>query len=405
MAKLAKYLPEHGWDVLVLCSDERNPIQFDPELASEIPAAVEVRRVRGPFNWIGGRAVSTASDARRSRWLGRFVRPAVRLARAFLLPDRWIGWAWKVSSLTTLDLGPIDVVLSSGPPHSTHMAAKRLASRLAVPFVADLRDDWSSDPFGWNFAPWQDPINAALERRTIRRASHVVVVSKAMAIDVGKRHPSLEPKLAVIPNGFDFDDFEGIERHRNHDRRPPRLLFAGRLLDEHDIGNLLNVVAELNEKSTTVTLDFLGSVEPLKAEQLRQYAGAGWLRIRPVVPHRQAVQEMANADALIVPTLKPGRGSEGVMTGKIFECLAARRPILLIGTPSAARDLLKVVGGGVWADPTIPGSLVGAVKQVLEAATDPTFRGAPDEVIARYDRRVLANVWSNLLKRELRRTD
>jgi glycosyltransferase involved in cell wall biosynthesis len=405
MAKLAKYLPEHGWDVLVLCSEERNPIQFDPGLASEIPAEVEIRRIRGPLNRLGGKATTSVASASRGRGLGVLARFAVKVARTALIPDRWIGWAWTVSRMPLRDLRRVDVVLSSGPPHSTHIAARRLAARLGVPFVADLRDDWSTDPFGWNVAPWQGPLNELLERRTLPQAERLVVVSAPMKAGVESRLPAVSGRVDVLPNGFDPADLAGLPRREpRRPEDPIHILFAGRLLANQTLGRLPEALRAMQkELQGGVRLDLVGVVDPIHINAAHEHLGSN-VTARGHLPHRDALAAMALADVLLLVILG-GAMLDANMTGKIFEYLGLRRPILALAPSGVARELVVSSGAGAAADPANLEDCVAAVRTVVAMANDPDFGGAPDEVLAMYDRRVLAGRWSDLLDTVVSRSD
>jgi hypothetical protein len=163
MAKLAKYLPERGWSVTVIASDERSPVLLDESLAQDLAGRVDIVSIRGPLNKIGGSATGAVAGAWRSGRMRNAIGAVIAAGRSVIVPDRWIGWALAASRQDLPRLGAVDVVLSSGPPHSAHLAGVILAGRLGVPLVVDLRDDWAGNPFGRNVGPWQPIANRRLE--------------------------------------------------------------------------------------------------------------------------------------------------------------------------------------------------------------------------------------------------
>jgi hypothetical protein len=146
-------------------------------------------------------------------------------------------------------------------------------------------------------------------------------------------------------------------------------------------------------------------IDPGHLRRLERYASTSWLSSRPTVPHREAVRAMRAADVLLVVTLSQVHDSAPNMTGKIFECLAARRPILLIGPPSAARTLLESTQAGAWADPEVPGSVESGLNRALAMASDPSYRGVESVAIEPYDRRRQATRWSAVLGRVIQGSD
>jgi glycosyltransferase involved in cell wall biosynthesis/SAM-dependent methyltransferase len=399
MTKLAKYLPEFGWDVTVVCSDERNPIIRDDSLLADIPESVRVIRVKGPLNRLGGRATAGVAAGRQRGRLRPLADAAVAIGRAVMLPDRWIGWAVRVSQMSSAELGHPDVIISSGPPHSSHLAAARLSRRLAVPFVVDLRDDWASDPFGWNKAPWRPTIDKALERRCLDRASQIVVVSEGMRRALAARRPSAASRIELIPNGYDPADLAGLpERTIPGADDPIRFLFAGRLLANQSAGGFYQAFGEYAREGRRATLEMVGQIDPSHVAQARAAIDPAALTISDFVSHAEVMDRIAAADVLVVIILG-GPGAAGNMTGKLYEYVAARRPILLIGPNGDAARMLRSPGLGVVARPDHPAEILDAIKQVAALSRTPHFHGAADSLLHQTDRRTQAGTWAHVLRK------
>jgi glycosyltransferase involved in cell wall biosynthesis len=290
------------------------------------------------------------------------------------------------------------VIVSSGPPHSAHLAAKRLARRLGVPFVVDLRDDWASDPFGYDIVPWQGWLNRRFERAVVRSASAIIAVTEPMQAAVLARHPEQRQSVLLIPNGFDPADFEEVERYAPSQDGVTEILFAGRLMDQESLGDLYEALDALNSEGEHVRLRIVGVVERRQLALLEPYRDRPWLRLHGPVPHKAAVQAMVQADVLLVVTLQGGSGASPNMTGKIYECLAAGRPIVLIGPQSAASGLIRSLGVGAHADPAEPGAIRAAVLSAIQQAR---AGGAhPNQLLLpAFDRRDHAHQWAAILRR------
>jgi hypothetical protein len=118
--------------------------------------------------------------------------------------------------------------------------------------------------------------------------------------------------------------------------------------------------------------------------------------IEAPVSHAEAIRRMKAAGVLVV-ILNAREAWAGTITGKVFEYLAVRRPILLVGPRGAASDLIEQSGAGVVGDPRDAAALEASIEKVAALAIDPEFTGASDEVLARYDRRHQAEAWSGIL--------
>jgi glycosyltransferase involved in cell wall biosynthesis len=400
VAKLVRYLPGLGWDVTVVCSDEARPEINDVELADEIPSEVRVRRVRGPFRRLGGgatRAVTSAWRAGRSR---RLLGAVTAVARSVLLPDRWIGWAAAVARLPVDAVGQPSVIVSSGPPHSVHLAGARLASRLGVPLVMDLRDEWAGNPFMSTVAPWQSWANRRLEAMCLKQATRVVVVSPLMRDALVMRVPGIAGRVSVIRNGFDPDDLIELPARVAADpARSVTLLYAGRLLNRQESGRFFEALGEIAQRAPgSICLELLGQIDPDQVAAATTFLGTAGLNVRPPTSHREALAAMARADILVVFTGGGGAGA-GTMTGKLYEYLALRRPVVLIGPAGDAADLVLASGAGVVAWPDDLDGINRSLEAAIAMARDPTFAGATDAFLEPYDRRRLAEAWSVELKR------
>jgi glycosyltransferase involved in cell wall biosynthesis len=398
MAKLVKYLPQNGWQVTVLCSDEQRPLIEDHRLLAEIPSSVRILRIRGPLHRIGGSATGAVADAWKNGRATLVTRLAVNAGRAVLLPDRWVGWALAASRVHVSTLDHPDVILSSGPPHSTHLAATELSRRLRVPFVADMRDEWAGNPFDANVVPWQAWANSRLESWCMERASRVVVVSDLMRQRLVERRPQMADRVVALPNGFDPEDMVAAPaRLAVGPTDPVRFLYAGRLNRQQQVGRFFERFGLFAAGTPPAcSLDLLGTLDPDHVRAARASITPGAITVRMTIPHNDAVQAMARADVLVMVTTGGGAGP-ATMTGKLYEYLALRRPILLIGRDGAAAELVRSSGAGVAADPDDAAQIDQALARVIEIARDDRFKGASDEIVQRFDRRSLAADWSALL--------
>lgn len=398
MTKLVKYLPGLGWNVTVISSDERYPEVVDETLLDEIPPSVRVMRIRGPFRGLGGAATGAVRAGGRRTFLAPLISIAKATARAFLIPDRWIGWALKVGSLPLDTFNRPDIVLSSGPPHSAHLAGSGLARRLGIPHVVDLRDDWGGNPLHAHPAPWHGPIDRLLERRTLRRAARIVTIYETSRATLAKRFPGLATRTVAIPNGFDPADLVGLpSRVPATAGRPVQFLFAGSLRGTQDVGRFFEVFGERARASpATLHLTLLGYVSPQHVAWARDAIPSDALDVQPPVSHRAALEATAAADVLVLFTGGGGAGAD-TLTGKLFEYLALRRPILLIGPPGPAAELVANSDAGAVGSQDDVRGLEAAVDGASAMAMAQTFPGADQALLDTFHRRQLARRYSDLL--------
>jgi glycosyltransferase involved in cell wall biosynthesis len=200
----------------------------------------------------------------------------------------------------------------------------------------------------------------------------------------------------VIKNGFDPADLEALPSRGPIGGRPVRFLYAGRLLNQQSVGAFWRSFGELASRpGRPMRMQLLGWIEPDQLEEARRHIGPN-LEATESVPHRVALEAMARADVLVVVTEGGGAGP-GTMTGKLYECLALRRPILLIGPPGDAAELVLRANAGVAVEPSDSAGMEEAIREVADLARSREFEGAPEEFLRQFDRRHLAAEWAKLL--------
>ena len=338
--KMSRYLPEFGWDVTVLTVDPAHAAYPDPDpsMLGDVPPGVTVERTRA---WDPYAAYARLLGARKSDLVGvaglnaaDASGPKQRLAawlRAnVFLPDARVGWvpfALRRARQLHADR-PFDAVVTTAPPMSLHLVGLAFARATGVPWVADFRDPWT-DRYDLQKLPRSRAalaLDRALERAVLRRASRVVTVSPALARSLGARRGRA---VDVIPNGFDEADFSG-------DAPAPApghftLAFVGNLSEHYDLSALWAALARLGDEDHGATrLRVVGNLAPALRAGLEAHGLSGILDAVPYVPHAEAVAEMRRADALLLP-IPRAAGAEGILTGKLFEYLAAGRPVVGIG--------------------------------------------------------------------------
>ncbi len=324
-SKLAKYLPRHGWRPWVITSG-RLVEPLDPELEHDA-REVEVLRVGSlepPARWLRSRLLSLL----------------YRLVRLVSVPDVGVWWVPSAyrAAVRRAEAGAPRAIVATGGPFSTFLVAVALRRRLSVPLVLDLRDPWTENPRrfprAW-YVFWRDPIERAMERFTLRRADRVVVVNAQMKELLLLGRDDARASVVVIPNGVDTEDFaDRLPRPAALPEDTVNVVYVGTLHDEYHprrtLGEGLRRFMELRAE-VDVHLHVFGDNRVLALPGLE-----GRLHFHGYVAHRQAIAAMQAADVLLLLT----GGHAHDQTGKIFEYLAASRPMLAVAhEDSAARHV------------------------------------------------------------------
>lgn len=400
VTKLVKYLHRLGWDVEVGSSDEPLANAVDPALLDEIPPPVRVHRVRAPGNILARRATSHAKHAlsRGSTLFRTLLRIRSLVRSAFAIPDRWLPWALTVASYPHFRRP--DVIVASGPPHSVHIAAAALAKRWTVPYVADLRDEWTLRPLTRSRLPWRRVIEGALERWSLTQAAAVVVVSDSSRARYQARYKQLSNKLIVIPNGFDPEDIDQLDLPARSRNGELVIGYAGSFQVGTDVRPLFDALARIAKTGVgdrSVKIHLVGPILPETVDLARRRIPDSALKVTEFVSHREALRLMAGWDAGLM-IANDGKAS---LAGKLYEYLALQKPVAVIAPPGPATQLVEESATGTVGHPASVVEIEAAVRDALAMSDE--FGGIPDDLLSKYDRRRQAHRWSTLLERLTRR--
>ena len=368
--KFATHLPAHGIETHVLAPDDPKWLHSDPGLAP--PTQAWVHRAR----YLGPRARRLADELHGSRGLDRLSRQARSLSRRVLVPDENVAWNLTAipAAVRIVRSEEIDVVLTTSPPNSVHLIGAAVKRTTGVRWVADLRDSIATHPHRRverAAIRAKEKVSASVARLVARQADVIVAASDAIADEA----LGLEPRGVVetILNGADFDDFAGLEYHRGERFR---ITHTGSFFGKRDPRPFLSALAESGLED--VVARFVGDFRVADREWAESLGLGARLELHPYVSRREALALQRDSDALLLLIPDAGGRGEGVLSGKVFEYLAAERPILAAVPPDgAAADLIQETNAGIVAPPDDVPALVGALRALHDAWAAGTLDGTP----------------------------
>ena len=353
-----RHLPRHGWDCTVMCAGPEDYWVRDETLAARVPQETEVIRVRGGSALSAWLRLSRGTAGRRP---GRLFGGLRALSDWWLLPDSYAGWAARArrAAEKRLARGDIDVVLSSSPPDSAHLAVPapppdRVASVAGRrrPWVVDFRDPW----VGLHFREPPTRLHAwrqtALERGVIRGASLVLAASRTHADDLEQRFPGGtpgRPRVVHLPNGFEPDTDDGQERAPAPDPGHFVLAWTGTLSQMPDAGVFLEALHDLfarrPEARRRIRATLAGPFDADYADRAAALGLTGIVSFPGPLAHADARALQRAADVLVL--WKP-RGYRTMVPGKLYEYLDAGRPLLaVLDAEDECAALVRRAGGTV----------------------------------------------------------
>ena len=342
--KFATHLPAHGIETHVLAPDDPKWLYSDPELAPPTQAWVHRARYLGPSSR------SLAHELEGTEGLDRLARQARALSRRLLVPDENVSWNLTAipAAVRITRAEGIDIVMTTSPPNSVHLIGAAVKRTTGARWVADLRDSIATHPHRRVESAAvraKEKVSASVARLVARRADAIVAASEAIADEVRGLDPA--GFVTTIQNGADFDDFSGLE-YRRGDRF--RITHTGSFFGQRDPRPFLTALAESGVED--VVARFVGGFPAGDREWADQLGLGDRLELHPYVPRREALALQRDSEALLLLIPDAGGRGRGVLSGKVFEYLAAERPILAAVPPDgAAAELIRETGAGVVAAP------------------------------------------------------
>jgi glycosyltransferase involved in cell wall biosynthesis len=348
--KFAENLAVKGCSVRVL--SRAGIAKYEPGVQCTEASGPRVHAAVSRFN-----PASRTATARQTRKPGREtrlwsrVRPKIAwvVRHVIAVPDL------EVVSVRTMfrhsrDLGAWapQVIVASGPPFSVFFVAQRIARQRGIPWVADYRDLWTLGSY-YMLGPIRRRVDRALESRLLRTASLVTTVSQPLADDM---HHAFGVRSEVVLNGYDPTDLAAFNPILGeHSGLPLRILYAGEIYKgRRDPGPLFMALASMSLGPDQVLVDFCGDNVHVVEDAAQRYGVEHLVTCRPRLPHAESLALQRGADVLLL-LMWNNPGERGVYTGKVFEYLGVRRPILMLGfARGVAADLIRSRSAGVIAN-------------------------------------------------------
>lgn len=361
----ARGLPRCGWSCTVVCAGREDYWVTDATLESEVPAGTEVIRVEGGSALAAWLRVKRGDRGRRS---GTTFARLRALSDWWLLPDSYMGWARRAAGVARrrLERGDVDCVLSTSPPDSVHLAARRAKRGLAVPWVADFRDPWVGLYLREPKTAWHRSRQAALERSVLGGADLVLTASRTHAEILGERSGGRARRVVHLPNGYAPEP--GSTPTGRSGGANFLVAFTGTLAQMPETEVLLEALHELlarrPELRRRVRARLAGPFERGYEDRAVALGLKGIVEFPGPVSHAAARALQREADLLML--WKP-RGMPTMVPGKLYEYLESGRPIVALLPAGEEATDLAARGGAVVVAPGDRAALTDELERRVDA--------------------------------------
>lgn len=347
--KFAKYLPEFGWKPVVYTPENPSYPLLDGSLMKDVPKDLEIVKTK---IWEPYQLAEKLNKSNKKFKAGQFdvgknqswkSKLSIWVRGNFFIPDARVFWVKPSVKFLEhyLKENKIDVVVTSGPPHSLHLIGLNLKKKLPhLKWIADFRDPWTEISYykHLKLTKSSDRKHRQMESEVFRNADITLATSYTDAENFRKSGAN----AICITNGFDETDSQTV----NSDSKTLRpsntsaftLSYIGVLEQLRNPENLWKALNDLVHQNAdfakSFVLKFAGRIDDKILADIENSALKNHILNLGYLSHDKAIEEMQTSDILLITNF-PNESSKGIIPGKIFEYLATGKQIISFGPDDA----------------------------------------------------------------------
>lgn len=391
----AKYLPQFGWDPIVVSVKNDAHHIHDAEPLNNLPPSVKIVRTTY-FELRHLKRKESAIRSNTQQFSRQWQRKSIEKLSRFLLPvDDLQGWFpfALANAMRLIRKEHIDAILTSSPPETAHLIGAAVHAITKLPWIADFRDEWTSDPYRQFPTPLHKQLNASLERLVVHRATAVVSATKFITDDFRNRYSRQKSeKFVTITNGFDYDPVASTHHHSS----VFTIIHTGSFA-KSDGPDVFFKALQFTLQNGTISRNelrvlFIGAYGIAVPTDLKDVVST-----IPFLPYHKMPEYFAQADALLL-VISPRRG-KAANTTKIFDYIASGKPIFAIIPPEGqAAQLLRETKTGIIVAPDKITSITRELERMFQLWRNGNLTiNANKQRITRYSRQNLTHSLAQVL--------
>lgn len=348
---VTKYLCRYGWKISVLTVEEDTFSARDESLLQDVDPSIGVVRTKpyDPFQlyrrFMGKKPDEPliASETISKEVTSWRQKLAIWIRMNLFVPDARVGWYFSAprGGETILCKNRPSIIVTIGPPHSTHLVGLKLSKKYGIPLIPVLIDPWVDIAYyrGFKRSGVTRSIDRYLEKSVMEHAAAVVFVTKNTREDFCTKYQFLREKSFVCYWGYNEEYFADVRKQKSEEEI---LLHAGNIFDFQNPPHLWKAIKREIDKGRRLRLRFLGTVSPGIRKAIAEAGLESYTEYRGFVPYTQVVQETVNASYLLVCATEKRH-----VPGKLFEYMRTGNRILAFGDDNdEVAELLHLTGSG-----------------------------------------------------------
>lgn len=401
--KFVKYFREFGVEPIVYVPENPNYPLVDKNFSSEIPSDIEIIKlpISEPYRFAKlfskKKTKQISSGIISKKEISVMEKLMLYIRGNFFIPDARVGWVKPSIKFLSkyISENAVDVVITTGPPHSLHLIGMQLQKELNVKWIADFRDPWTTIHYhkSLRLNKSSERKHKELEALVLKSADVVVVTSPTTKKEF---EMITETPIAVITNGYDIFEKTSFEMDSSFS-----ISHIGSLLSERNPEVLWKVLAEICKENpdfkNDLQLKFAGAVSEEVTKSLENFQLIDTCKFLGYVSHSEALKLQHQSQVLLLVEINSAE-TRAIIPGKLFEYLAAKRPIIAFGPKeSDIEEIITETKSGkffsYWDDDELKAEILQLYKEFKNGNL-----GIASEGIEKYSRRELTKQMAAIIQ-------
>lgn len=352
---LSKYLARSGWEVHVLTVKPSwaRYQRIDLSLFEQVEKSIRIHRTiildaTTLFSPSGKHQFNKVEKKGFTSKILNYIRSN------FFIPDARIGWRFFAvrKGLRIIKKYQIDYIITTAPPHSTHLIGKKLKDKSNAKWFTDFRDPWNGIFYenDFQYSEKTKKKHLRLEYDITHNCDGIICVGEKLKSHISQINKLNEEKnISVIHNGFDPEIFENAQDINRNDQEFI-ISYVGTITYQYDPESIFKAISILPDPlRKKIVVQFIGTIDEEISELLDQFPEIK-IKKTGVVEHYRVKEYLQSSDLLllIIPNVP---NSEIIITGKLFEYLASGKRILCLGPENGeVAEIISVCNAGITTD-------------------------------------------------------
>ncbi len=403
VAGFVRHLPECGWQPTVITAKPKGYFAYDESLWSSIQDAgisvIQTKSFDPTRLFRSGATVKLPAESKR--------KALASMSNWLFIPDNKLGWMPFAirAGLRQAETTHFDAIFSSAPPYTGHLIGSTLSKKLKLPLIIDFRDDWIGNPRHSYPTGFHRRLHTYQERNVLLQSSAITTINRPILEGLKKRHSDIQRTGRVIPHGYD-DQLYPLNKSDLSSAKL-RFLYTGVFYDaqvpDYFLRGLSGFLVQNPEMRTRISAIFAGLVPDGFSELIRTLNLEGIVQYVGYKQHNEIARLHQKADILWM-TIGSRAGASGISTGKLFEYMGVRKPILALVPKGTARKTLLRYGAAYLAEPECTDDVIQAFSKIIDAWLSHSFPVPDEEYVRSFGRAHLTKALSQVLDSAIERS-